>query len=268
MAQHHGVKSAILSPETGTPEEIYALLSHMIVGNKFEKDDRFGTTVEQMKRAYEFVKKYFVVIDDVDTIHECWACVDSINQEFKEENEQTIQNLTIDPWNALSHPLNGQPRDLHLEALLTENTKAAKDRGIHSSIVTHSQNIEPIEQKGSKVMYYRKARRTQIAQGQAWDRKGQMMISLWRPPEGLWCDDLGTEYEEGYMVADLQKVKPDVSGTPGESVQYFDWRRQTYYELRDGIPYYPLKQIAYPQTNVKPDPAIQPNTEFEDEVPF
>lgn len=271
MAQEHNLVFAVFSNEMEEAHAMLGLLTEMLVGNKFI-DDTFGVSKEDKIKAQKFLMKHFVVIEKIKTVQEFFSEIDQINESRIAKGLQAVDCGVIDPWNSLSHPLNGQPRDRQLEDLLTYVNEETKDRKMHVTIITHSRDKETILQKSSGVYFQPPVKPNEIAQGQGWFRKGQMMISLWRPAEGMHMPSSTNEYEEGYLLIDMQKVKPKESGKFGKTTIYYDWKRITYYEMIDGQRHYPLKQIAYDEKGTNTgESQISPNHDFEngkDDTPF
>lgn len=261
-SQEYGMKHLIYTPEMGNPADIYARLAEMIVGKRFKKD-KWGMSEEEFLKASSFVDKHFLVIDHVNEVDDCWALARRLTEEGRE-----YQTLTVDPWNAFTHDSGRKRSDIYLAEKLTQFILECQRSKMHGCIVTHSAKLQKQLQKDSGVWYYPQMDASQIAEGQSWFRKGQMMLSLWRPSEGMWMPGGNQEYEEGYMVLDIQKVKPPESGTAGKGVIYYDWRRQTYYEKNeDNLPIYPLKQIGYEQAKQESQSngSISANHDFENE---
>lgn len=98
--------------------------------------------------------------------------------------------------------------------------------------------------------------------GQEWSRKGKNLISLWRPPEWL-ENERGERPEEGEMVLDVQKRKPDPVGEIGEYKVYFNWRTQRYYN-DPSFSDCPLQGTG----EVREPEKMQKNENFLDDVPF
>lgn len=268
FSQEYGLKHMLYTPEMGRSHEIYARLAEMLVGKKFEQG-RWGMEEHEFEKASAFINEHFLVMDGVNSMHDCWA----LARRLKEDGNK-FHTMTIDPWNALIHDPGRKRSDLHLAELLTENILESQKMDMHSCIITHSTKMQKQIQKDSGVSYYPQMDASQIAEGQAWARKGQMMLSLWRPAEGMFMPGSNQPYEEGYMVLDIQKVKPPESGTAGKSIIFYDWRRQTYYEMNEfNQPHYPLNQIGYENQEQKSEGSntISANHDFENEksdLPF
>lgn len=268
LSVRYGIKHAVYSPETGSASEIFIELM-TIYGRKdfYKHPSAERMTPDELQKAKNFVDRHFVVIDPDDgvfTIEDFWTYLDIIERVF----EVKISTSTADPFNEFRHDFskdNGR-QDMYIERILGENRRNARANKRHNCIITHVQD-QPLQRQG-EISYYEPATFRQIAGGQAWSRKGEQMISVWRPREGLLNDD-GMPYEHNQTVLIVQKSKPKGIGRTGMIDLYYSAREHSYYEMKWGQPYFPSRVrdgIGITSEDKKQTPITQ-SKEFDD-APF
>lgn len=229
--------TAIYSPESGSKEEIVAKLVFKITGKQLFSKHNNAIDEELLKPALSFIEEHFIFIDPdnphvEDVFDNALLTIVEFYKLVKQAEEFygiTIQETLIDPFNELAHDFSKDEgrQDLYIERMLGIVRRDAKINQRHNTIVTHIVDQPPILKDG--VRYYPFATPRELAGGQAWYRKGEMMISLWRPPVGL-KDPEGRIYEENEVNLIIQKVKPEYCGKRGTVVLYYDSYIGRYYE--------------------------------------
>jgi len=232
MAEKHGLISAIFSPESGNKKDIFLQLKHKLLRQPPNevKDPKRNAQAELM------LQKHFYVIDPgVISI--------SFNAMYEEVYafERKFDILFIDPWNELMPILNGQSTQLWLEEILGRIRRIARSTGMHIFIITHPRETDRLWHSDG---YLLPPSRKDYAQGQGWPRKGEAMISKWRPPykEGedgvnMFEGDFGPyQYNEAHII--VNKAKPKGVGMHGTAIMYYDPYTSRYYEMIGGDRYY------------------------------
>lgn len=237
LAQKHGWRHVIYSPEMGEPQDLLATMTEILVGNRFYDDERFGMLKHHKDYAEKILMKNFVIIDQIESLEHYWEEVERLKQEGQ------IDCMTIDPW---SH-MPGDQDWKELNRQLVFNMAQAKKLNVHSCILTHSAKQDKVQDKKTGVWYYPPMDARDIALGQAWFRNGMNMVGLWKPSEGLIDGNTGTFYEENHFEVHIHKAKPVGCAEVGEYRIYMDKRRRTYYEIDPdtGKRSYPLTQYGY-----------------------
>ncbi len=244
MAEFHGKRSAVFTPETGSNVDIVAALAHKYVKRPFCKDQPKHMDEAAKYQAYAFLSEYFVIIDpgtDTLTADQFYDLID----DHEQKTGQRIDITCIDPWNELTVKMDG-PRDLWLEEKLGMVRRNARKTGRHNIIVTHPRDTDRLYHKDG---YWMAPARKDYAGGQAWPRKGEAMICLWRAPFKPASDGInthidpetGTPYEKNEAHFIVQKSKPKGTGSVGVCRLYFDPGMSRYYERDGQTRYYAAK---------------------------
>jgi twinkle protein len=231
LSKFYGWKHAILSPETGTPSDIYAELTSIYVGKEFSGD--FKMTEQERVQARKFIEKHFIVIDPSDkglNIDEVFDQVDGAEREYGVK----IHTITIDPWNELDMDLSvhGGREDKYLERVLTRLRQNAHSHNRHNCIITHVRDMEKM--KDGDQRYYPVSSPNDVAGGRLWWRKGMQMISVYRPLDiknQPLKDENGEPYLENETHIYVQKSKPKGVGKVGMFKLYYDFKKNKYYEM-------------------------------------
>jgi|TARA_Y100000296_G_C5149590_1_gene245653 hypothetical protein len=250
LSVHHGLRHAIYSPETGKAAEVFIEIMTIYMQKDFYQGTNRMTTTEK-DRAKEFIDRHFIVIDPDDgifTIEDFWSYIDIVERVFETE----IHTTCADPFNEFAHDYSkdNNRQDSYLERVLGANRRNARTNNRHNCLITHVQNIQ--QQKQGELMFYPPATPHQIAGGQAWFRKGEQMLSCWRPKEGL-NDNHGNPYEKNQLVLIIQKSKPKGIGETGSLDFFYDVRMHSYYEEIAGIKFFAKREKAEEK---KPFPVV------------
>lgn len=273
LSKFYGWKHAILSPETGTPADIYAELVSIYSGKNFTGE--YKMSEQERKEAREFIEKHFIVVDPSDkglNIDDVFDQVDGAEREYGVK----IHTITIDPWNELDMDLSvhGGREDKYLERVLTRLRQNAHSKQRHNCIITHVRDME--KQKDGDQRYYPVSSPNDVAGGRLWWRKGMQMISVYRPLDiknQPLKDENGEPYQENETHIYIQKSKPKGVGKVGMFKLYYDWKTNRYYEILDQINLtkeYSRKFWEDNSIEVKEQPTLSPNEDFDNDsnVPF
>lgn len=262
LSENYGLRHAIFSPETGDAKHVFAKLMAMSARRDFYDNYKNQMTEAEYRKAKAFVEKHFIVLDPSDKVFtptDFLDCLDFIERDYNVK----IHTATIDPWNELSHELDGDRQDLYLEKVLGKLRQNAQRNERHNCLITHVRDQQVKEEGG--IRYFPRALPREIAGGQAWYRKGMNMISVWRPAKGLFDNENQRPFEENEVVVYLDKIKPEGIGKQGEIRLHYDVSRHRYYEKSGGdriyshlIPDEKLVQrtLTFEQEIVKPVPLI------------
>lgn len=232
LSMFYGMRHVIFSPETGDAADNFIELCQIYTRKDFK--GAFKMSVVEKEIAYAFVREHFVVIDgdsankDLNTEDIC-DYVTLLERKFNKK----IHTLTFDPFNELEHDY-GHARDLYIEKTLKFVRRNAKNNNRHICIVTHVKDQFPIHVKEKGLTYYPIPTARDIAGGQAWYRKGMMMMAIWRPVmTAAGSNIIEVEIENRMIksnqtIIQVQKSKPKGRGGVGEVNLYYDWKRHTF----------------------------------------
>lgn len=238
LSEIHGMRHVLWTPETGTAEQVAAELIRKRIRADFYKAKQ-----NIIFEAQNWLDEHFIIIDEdgeTFTLDEFYALVDEV-----EAKTGKIHTTTVDPWNEFYHSFHDYSgrEDKYLEVKLGWVRLNARAKMRHNCIITHVRDQEKREREG--ISFYPAATPREIAGGQAWFRKGEAMMCVWRPPfiEG--------EYQKNEAKILVHKAKPKGIGNTGECSLYYDPERYRYYELIDGAKRYAGKKpLSYMQDDM------------------
>mgnify|MGYP003112894370 CR=1 FL=1 len=227
LSVEHGLRHAIYTPETGEVVDIISELCFKYIGKPYIKTESNSMSEAERVAAEMFIDEFFYIIDPLDdnmTANDFYSMVDNIElQEGKR-----IHTTLIDPFNELSHDFSKDEgrQDLYIERILGDVRKNARKTNRHNCVITHVRNQAPNISDG--VTWFPMATAREIAGGQAWFRKGLLMIIVWRPPYGL-NDEFGTPYEKNEVKIRVVKSKPKGVSINGTYTMFYDLTKNAYY---------------------------------------
>ena len=223
----------ILSPETGSVEQIYGELISIKARRSFIGD--FKMPKEEMNVAADFISRHFLVMDfdgENATMKDVFTQVESAEREFGIK----IGFVTIDPLNYLvTDEQSFSRRDLAISKDLDYMLADARKNNRHNTIITHAAN-QQIQKTKDGQWYYPVVSAREVLDGQQFFRKGMIMISVYRPLDikgmPLFSED-GVPYEENETHIYIQKAKPKGSSKIGNFKLFYDFKKNSYYEVND-----------------------------------
>lgn len=236
LSELHGLRHAIWTPETGTAPQVAAEL----ISKYLRKEFYHRATEQEILAAQEWVDAHFIIIDEdgeAMSVEEFYAFVDDA-----EDNTGKIHTTTVDPWNEFYHSFAGYSgrEDKYLEQKLGWIRLNARAKNRHNALITHIQHQAKKERDG--IEYYPYADAREMAGGQAWYRKGELMGCVWRPPH------IDGEYEMNEAHIIVQKAKPKWIGDKGTGILYFDREKNRYFERVLGVDKYArAEELVYEQ---------------------
>lgn len=220
QAEKYGKKSLIYSPETGSVEDIYAEFIHKVTGKPIYKSIMDHVDDKEYYKAINWIDEYFSIVDS-----------DEKSYSFKEITELVTDEKIIltDPYNELKHDMSlfGTRQDLYIEDLCGDIRRYCKKNKKHWMLTLHPSH-QQIQNDGG-LRYYPMPMAREAAGGQALLRKAMTWINMWRPPIGL-NDDFGQPFTDNVVLINIEKAKPKGVSTKGETMLFFDWKRNRFYE--------------------------------------
>jgi len=227
LVHKHDLRVAIFSPEMGKAAEIYVELMQMYT-TKGYYEGRNRMTLDEREEAYKWVAAHFIIIDPSDKVFgvdDFYEYVSIIERVYATSIDMTI----LDPWNEVKHEWGKFGRDIYMEEKLGEVRQNARATNRHNVIITHARDLEMIVDKESGIRYFPPPMKEHVANGQAWARKGEQMIAVWRPKEGL-NDENGIPYGKYDSIIFTQKSKPRGVGKLGKFKLQYAPEKYRYFE--------------------------------------
>ncbi len=245
------MKHVIFSPETGSASDIMIELMQMYASAHFYNTKGYRMSDSQYEAARDFVDEHFIVIDpkqETMTLDELISSCEIIERVYNVK----IHTVTIDPFNDLDAKFGNEPRDIWLEKQLRKTRVAAMMNEWHIGIVTHTRDTPGTRTPEGNVFYDVPTFR-EIAGGQAWSRRGFMMMAVFRPHREQ-NEVKGVSVQTNSTIIEIQKYKPKWAGKTG----IVHWQ-------------YNINEHKYDEFGQKPNDSmdIQLNQDFGDyDAPF
>jgi hypothetical protein len=262
----HNERHVIFSPETGDYKDLAKELISKYVRKPFFDNDVNGCTEADIYNAIGFLNDKFFIVDNDEN---SFSFDDIINQTkiLETENRIKIDNILFDPYNEVKHNMSefGSRQDLYIEDAVGKLRRYAKKENKHIFICMHPQDQQPITENG--VTYYPPPHPRQSAGGQSFFRKAMVFIILWRPPVGF-NDKDGQPYKENETHVIIAKAKPKGSAKLGMCKLFWDWKKNRFYEIIDGVVYFGLEYEAKKKLNIEPGNVSVLNNTFGKDFDF
>jgi hypothetical protein len=232
LSVNYGLKHLIYSPETGSKEDIYAMLIQIYAEGDITNSFKNQIPKEKYDKAKNFIGRHFIVIstDETDTdltLEELLDYADIICAKFNTK----IDTITIDPWNELLHE-DEFKRDLYLNVALKKARVNARKKNRHIFIITHIRDQKPLGYDELGTAIYPFPSPNDIAGGQVWNRKGFMMMALYRHfvLDGHESVTIGKDkiFGKNDLLVRVQKFKPEGTGKRGEVKFIYHPHKHTY----------------------------------------
>ena len=231
----YGDKHIIFTPETGEVHEVFAELCHKYVNKPYFGKDGVKMTETDKAQSEYFIGEHFIVIDPKDdtmSLDDYYEMVDKVEKEL----DWKFATTTIDPFNEVKHDFSGR-QDLYIEELLGKCRRNARKTQRHNCLITHVRDQPIIEKDGKRFCPMPTPR--EFAGGQAWFRKGEQMIIVWRPPYGVSRDNGQGTYEGNEAIIRIAKEKPKGSSKKGDYTFFYNKEMNAYYcKDWDGVDVY------------------------------
>jgi len=236
LAEFSGWKMAIFSPEGGSPTDLFAEMLWAYLRKPFLKNNHVNASEKEVERAYEFMEKHFYIIDSGLKDLNAESYYRAI-RDIEKEDGVKIDGCVIDPIVELNINPENKREDIALGSFLTKVRKFSSENNIHTFIAVHTRQMQLTAKKlenGETLYYYPQPTFFDAAGGQMYGRKGYMIFSLWRPPQGLINPETEQPYEKNETVIEVLKVKPKVMGKIGKFSLFYDPWSSRFYE-KDGL---------------------------------
>lgn len=241
MAQKFGIVSVLYLTEAGDrAETILDIIQTYLRKNLAVYD----VSDDEIIAALEWANKYFIILDcsnSLLTVREIYQTVVDIEK----TEDIKVGNLVIDHVGNVAKDEDQKFFNIadNIKYILQAVTRTSKKFNLHTFIMFHVRDTDPIKCKTTDKWYLPKPEGYMLSGGQQSGFLGQQMISVWRPissPEkyGIINPDTGVPFELNETHITVTKSKPKNIGKIGTQIIYFDSDRQSYYELIGSQKYY------------------------------
>lgn len=268
IAKTYKAKIAIYSPETGDDTALVSFLVQVYLGKKLHGRDSKTATDEEWIEALDFLDEHFIFLDPISvgknkvnfSAREMFKQIHTAEKEYGWK----VDIAVIDPYNLLSRSEEDRRKSIAEYTLdnLTYINQVVKSMDMHIMIAMHLRDEEAIVDKETGSEYMPKPYPNKIANGQSVWRAGQLMLGMWRCPEGVIEKSTGVPYPNNRTDILVQKNKMLGAGEVGKFSLFYDEQTQSFYEVIDGVKYY-CGEYHNKAKNTLENSAIKPNLGFE-----
>lgn len=243
MAKKYGAKFGIYSPEGGDKNSLVAYLAQTYMGKMLHGSNAQTATDKEWLEALEFIDNHFIILAPKVIGEE--AINFTAQEMFKQladackEYRWRLDVILCDPFTMLKKSEEDRKKsiaDYVLDVLYYIN-HIADAWDVHIQIVMHVSDTDTIIDKKSGVEYIPKPYPSKLHNGQNVWRTGQLMVGIWRCPEGV-EDNHGIPYPANTTEILVQKNKIQGAGRIGSFRLHYDVDRQKFYEIIEGRKYY------------------------------
>lgn len=267
IAKTYGAKIAIYSPETGDDTALVSFLVQVYLKKKLHGKHANTATDEEWLEALNFLDNHFIFLDPVFVGEKKvnFSAKEMFNQIYTAQKEYgwKIDIAVIDPYNLLSREESDRRKSIADYTLdnLTYINHVAKTMDMHIMVAMHLRDEEANVDKETGTEYMPKPFPNKIANGQSVWRVGQLMMGMWRCPEGVVEKSTGVPYPNNRTDILIQKNKMLGAGQVGKFSLYYDEYSQSFYEVVDGVKYYCGDFHNKAKNNLESS-TIKPNLDF------
>lgn len=263
QAEVYGSKTAYYLTEAGTFEETVLDIVQTYLQKTLE-----NITDSELIGALEWMDEYIFIIDISKGLMSMREIYEQVLDMEKEYNIK-INNVVLDHFgNILPDPKNrGSSIADNVKFTFQAMTATSKVKSFHTMILFHVSSQEPVKCPVSGKFYLLKAEPYMLSGGVQSHFLSQQMINVYRPisrkeQQGIVDPETGMPFELNETHITCMKVKPKQSGSLGSVKIYFDWHKQSYYEIcNEGRQYRRGKKIT--------ESAMKPNLDFgSKDLPF
>lgn len=251
-AKFNGFKFAVYLGESGKPEMAWIEIAQKYIGKSF-----FDFSEGDMIEVGQFIENHFTILHIEDLTVK--GFYDEVLEAEKLKGVKFDATL-FDPFNDAKNGTSehGGRTDIWLEEDLKLIRKQSQKYNRIDIVVFHVQEIKPIKDVDTGNWYIRNALPTEWAGGQVVHRRAFTQILIYKMP--IWMkNEYGEPYGENMTMILNQKAKPKGSGRIGNVVIGWDYKKNRYYELVDG-----MKKFMLDKTNSQARPMMPISVDFND----
>lgn len=228
LAEFHGIKHAVLSPESGLIKDHKRDLLEMWIKQSFytvEKDRQLEAYTKAKAAAQIMDNHFYFMKPKTKRLHDVLECAREMVIELG------VNVVTIDPWNEFEHEMGTLREDQYLAKTLGEIREFAAIHNIHFFVVAHPKTLQ--RGKDGAFMppsFY------DMSGGAMWSNKAMSVICPFR--QNMVDDDASVDI----MVL---KSKPRYTGRKGTAKMFYDLNTLRYYRLNGGEKIYARNPKLY-----------------------
>lgn len=260
LAERYGNKIAVYSKEIGEPKDVLAEVASIYIGKLYNHHDHNLRMDEaQKKRAKDFFKKHFFVIDPIYKRQTIDVTIDAILDAVKDIERIEgvhIDNVYIDPLSEVDD--GGDDRiDRFTKKVNKMINDDARLNDRHNFLISHVRDQAPIVDKDSGTSWFPVPTAREVSGGQNSFKQGYQMICVYRPSPKIVNKETGDFYFDNETHVHIQKSRPKGVGRMGMFKLYYDWKTNRYYEdeyLSNYPPVFeeePPKQLTFEEEDVE-----------------
>jgi hypothetical protein len=208
LSKRHNWKHFIYMPDDGSDTEVMSNLLHKITGKSFNRDDSNFISKDEIVKSFMQLTDNFKFVDTTQNYspQELWI----------KAKESGCNSVAIDSWNYLNHP-EDPTRPNYLRQVLSERNKFMQANKMHSFIIIHPKNPDPLKVKDGTV---NKPTVYDLMGGSEWNNNGRNIIVVHKDnkqnfsPYQIYCD----------------KVKPKNCGQIDYIDLFINWDTQQFFK--------------------------------------
>ena len=240
LSEYSGWKWGLFSPEAGSVSDLYLEIMWAYARKPVMKHNIKGVgmaTKSEVEKAKQFVREHFYIIDSglVDLTPESYfKALRDVEIDFGVK----LDGFLIDPFVEIDYNRHSEREDVALGKFLNKVRKHSSAMNMHGIVTVHTKNMQPLKGTlvtGEDVYYTPQPTYNDAMSGKMWQRKGYMILSLWRPPAGLpkpnpMGGESVEEYKNNETVIEILKIKPKITGKKGKLSLFYDWGSSRFYD--------------------------------------
>jgi hypothetical protein len=236
-----GWRHALYMPDDGTQSEIMSNLVQKVTGKTILPNFKNSMTEEEISKIYMTFCDSFVF----------WGG-DSVDPKtfWNFAKEEKCNSAVVDSWNYMAH--DGDPTTPnYLRKILSYRNSFFQDNKMHSFIIIHPKNPDPLQVKGGNVQ---EPNVYSIQGGSEWNNNARNILVVHKKDR--------TNYNMPYDIS-IAKIKPKHAGKLGFASLMLNWKEQRFYEQYGG-----RDQYAYGGNDIVAEKQIIEPLNHSEETPF
>ena len=210
IAQTHGWKFGICSPENQPVSLHYVHLIEKVVGKPFFRGPQDRMTPQEAIIAMQWIREhFFMILPDPKEDGSQVLKIEHILSDFKKTMfRHSTLGLIIDPMNELAHDMGNQREDQYISQFITKIRQFARTNGVHIWLAVHPRSMKTEPGQRHPVV-----RPSDLMGGSVWWAKADNVLSIDRDLAPGGSSDIAVH---------VQKIKPRYIGMPGVATLTYD----------------------------------------------